>query len=127
MFILPPTHVRTNTHRYEDILKKLALEKRLWTRAAIPDIHSSSFKMQRSSQTYQGACPGYSSWDRNLVYAFASLGCADPSEPFPCPQSKQCIALQFLCDGNPGDCPGNYDENEELCTAGKRDALPDRM
>ena len=42
----------------------------------------------------------------------------DPSEPFQCPQSEQCIALQFICDGHPGDCPGNTDENEETCIAG---------
>jgi hypothetical protein len=46
------------------------------------------------------------------------LGCVDPSEPFQCPQSERCIALQFICDGNPADCPGNTDENEETCIAG---------
>jgi len=45
-----------------------------------------------------------------------------PSEPFQCPQSEKCIALQFICDGNPGDCPGNLDENEETCIAAKRPA-----
>ncbi|CAF1443126.1 unnamed protein product [Adineta steineri] len=49
-------------------------------------------------------------------------GCIDPSEPFQCPQSERCIALQFICDGNPGDCPGNTDENEETCIAAKRPA-----
>jgi len=49
-------------------------------------------------------------------------GCIDPSEPFQCPQSEKCIALQFICDGNPGDCPGNLDENEETCIAAKRPA-----
>jgi hypothetical protein len=49
-------------------------------------------------------------------------GCTDPSEPFQCPQSEKCIALQFICDGNPGDCPGNLDENEETCIAAKRPA-----
>lgn len=47
------------------------------------------------------------------------LGCIDPSEPFQCPQSEKCIALQFICDGHPGDCPGNTDENEETCIAGE--------
>ncbi|CAF0731684.1 unnamed protein product [Adineta steineri] len=49
-------------------------------------------------------------------------GCIDPSEPFQCPQSQQCIALQFICDGHPGDCPDNLDENEETCIAAKRPA-----
>jgi len=49
-------------------------------------------------------------------------GCTDPSEPFQCPQSEKCIALQFICDGHPGDCPGNTDENEETCIAAKRPA-----
>ncbi|UJR23435.1 hypothetical protein I4U23_026440 [Adineta vaga] len=49
-------------------------------------------------------------------------GCVDPSEPFQCPQSERCIALQFICDGHPGDCPGNLDENEETCIAAKRPA-----
>ncbi|CAM4855085.1 unnamed protein product [Rotaria socialis] len=50
------------------------------------------------------------------------LGCIDPSEPFQCPQSERCIALQFICDGHSGDCPGNVDENEETCIAAKRPA-----
>jgi hypothetical protein len=49
-------------------------------------------------------------------------GCIDPSEPFQCPQSEKCIALQFICDGHVGDCPGNTDENEETCIAAKRPA-----
>ncbi|CAF1244910.1 unnamed protein product [Adineta ricciae] len=49
-------------------------------------------------------------------------GCIDPSEPFQCPQSEHCIALQFICDGHPGDCPNNLDENEETCIAAKRPA-----
>ncbi|CAF0808385.1 unnamed protein product [Rotaria sp. Silwood1] len=49
-------------------------------------------------------------------------GCIDPSEPFQCPQSERCISLQFICDGHPGDCPGNLDENEETCIAAKRPA-----
>ena len=52
------------------------------------------------------------------VHAYEYLGCVDPSEPFQCPQSEKCIALQFICDGHPGDCPGNLDENEETCIAG---------
>ena len=47
------------------------------------------------------------------------LGCIDPSEPFQCPKSEKCIALQFICDGHPGDCPEDLDENEETCIAGK--------
>lgn len=47
-------------------------------------------------------------------------GCVDPTEPFQCPGSNVCISLQFLCDGHPGDCPNNYDENPGLCTAAKR-------
>jgi hypothetical protein len=49
-------------------------------------------------------------------------GCIDPSEPFQCPKSERCIALQFICDGHPGDCPENLDENEETCIATKRPA-----
>ncbi|CAF3015115.1 unnamed protein product [Rotaria socialis] len=49
-------------------------------------------------------------------------GCTDPSEPFQCPQSERCIALQFICDGQPNDCPDNNDENEETCIAVKRPA-----
>jgi hypothetical protein len=66
---------------------------------------------------------------RSLSSPFEALGsnsqfkgCVDPSEPFQCPQSEQCIALQFICDGHPGDCPGNTDENEETCIAAKRPA-----
>ncbi|CAF1003679.1 unnamed protein product [Adineta steineri] len=47
-------------------------------------------------------------------------GCIDPSKPFQCPQSQQCIALQFICDDHPGDCPDSLDENEETCIAAKR-------
>ncbi|CAF0919463.1 unnamed protein product [Adineta ricciae] len=43
-------------------------------------------------------------------------------EPFQCPRSEKCIALQSICDGVPGDCPGNLDENEETCIAAKRPA-----
>ncbi|CAF4022038.1 unnamed protein product, partial [Adineta steineri] len=32
---------------------------------------------------------------------------------------QQYIALQFICDGHPGDCPDNLDENEVTCTAAK--------
>jgi hypothetical protein len=46
------------------------------------------------------------------------VGCTDPTEPFQCPGSNICISLQFLCDGHPGDCPDNYDENKGLCIAG---------
>ncbi len=45
-------------------------------------------------------------------------GCTDPTEPFQCPGTNICISLQFLCDGHPGDCPNNYDENKGLCVAG---------
>lgn len=48
-----------------------------------------------------------------------SEGCIDPTEPFQCPGSNTCISLQFICDGHPGDCPDNYDEDEGLCVAGK--------
>ncbi|CAF3987518.1 unnamed protein product, partial [Adineta steineri] len=48
--------------------------------------------------------------------------CIDPSEPFQCSQNQQCIALQFICDGHPGDCPDNLNENEETCIAAKRPA-----
>ena len=54
-----------------------------------------------------------------VTNVFHCLGCIDPSEPFQCPQSERCIALQFICDGHPGDCPGNFDENEETCIAGR--------
>ncbi len=47
-----------------------------------------------------------------------NTGCVDPTEPFQCPGSNICISLQFLCDGHPGDCPNNYDENKGLCVAG---------
>lgn len=46
--------------------------------------------------------------------------CIDPTEPFHCPDTNICISLQFLCDGHPGDCPDNYDEDESICTAAKR-------
>jgi len=47
-------------------------------------------------------------------------GCKDPTEPFQCLGSSTCISLQFLCDGQPDDCPNNSDEDEALCTALKR-------
>lgn len=46
-------------------------------------------------------------------------GCTDPTEPFQCPGSNTCISLQFICDGHPGDCPDDYDEDQGLCVAGK--------
>ena len=54
-----------------------------------------------------------------ITYNPFHLGCIDPSEPFQCPQSERCIALQFVCDHHPGDCPDNLDENEETCIAGR--------
>lgn len=45
-------------------------------------------------------------------------GCIDPTEPFQCPGSNICISLQFICDGHPGDCPDDYDEDQGLCVAG---------
>ncbi|CAF1655731.1 unnamed protein product [Rotaria magnacalcarata] len=58
-----------------------------------------------------------------MLYSKQSFkGCTDPSAPFQCPQSEQCIALQFICNGQPYDCPGNSDENEETCIAIKRPA-----
>lgn len=45
-------------------------------------------------------------------------GCIDPTEPFQCPGSNICISLQFICDGHPGDCPDDYDEDQSLCVAG---------
>ncbi|CAF4091858.1 unnamed protein product [Adineta steineri] len=54
------------------------------------------------------------------ISLFHLKGCIDPSEPFQCPQSQQCIALQFICDGHPGDCPDNLEENEETCIVAKR-------
>jgi hypothetical protein len=72
---------------------------------------------------------GSSTESRSLPSSFNILksthsfkGCIDPSEPFQCPQSERCISLQFICDGHPGDCPGNLDENEETCIAAKRPA-----
>ena len=41
----------------------------------------------------------------------------DPTEPFNCPGTKECISLQFLCDGIPGDCTKNDDEDPKLCSA----------
>jgi hypothetical protein len=46
-------------------------------------------------------------------------GCTDPTEPFQCPGTNTCISLQFICDGHPGDCPNDYDENQGLCISGK--------
>ncbi len=48
----------------------------------------------------------------------ANQGCLDPTEPFQCPKTNRCISLQFLCDGHPGDCPDNHDEDPGLCIAG---------
>lgn len=47
-------------------------------------------------------------------------GCTEPTEPFNCPGSETCISLQFICDGIPGDCPMNYDEDPNLCNAYER-------
>lgn len=47
-------------------------------------------------------------------------GCTEPTEPFSCPGSDKCISLQFICDGIEGDCPDNYDEDPNLCTAYQR-------
>lgn len=41
----------------------------------------------------------------------------DPTEPFNCPGTTECISLQFLCDGIPGDCSNNDDEDPKLCSA----------
>ncbi|CAF0889109.1 unnamed protein product [Brachionus calyciflorus] len=47
-------------------------------------------------------------------------GCIDPTEPFQCPGSNICISLQFICDGHPGDCPNDFDEDQGLCVAARR-------
>lgn len=85
---------------------------------------SSPFDTLRSPQQFKGK--SYLSSARKFTVAdvYRSLGCIDPSEPFQCPQSQRCIALQFICDGHPGDCPGNFDENEETCIAGQWVCFP---
>ena len=55
-----------------------------------------------------------------IVFFFNLVkGCTEPTEPFNCPGSETCISLQFICDGIPGDCPMNYDEDPNLCNACK--------
>ena len=59
--------------------------------------------------------PLFSDW---IKRSQKNEGCTDPTEPFQCPGSNICISLQFLCDGQPNDCPNNFDENQGLCVAG---------
>lgn len=78
---------------------------------------SSPFSMLDPTHAFKGTYVVLPREDRRMFQYL--LGCVDPSEPFQCPQSEKCIALQFICDGHPGDCPGNTDENEETCIAGR--------
>ncbi|CAF1037240.1 unnamed protein product [Rotaria sp. Silwood1] len=88
-------------HHRNDLLKRW-FEKRPTVSAADARSKASPFDALKASHQFKG--------------------CIDPSEPFQCPQSERCIALQFICDGHAGDCPGNLDENEETCIAFKRPA-----
>ena len=80
---------------------------------------SSPFDTLQSPKQFKGKHYLASARKFTVAHIYRSLGCIDPSEPFQCPQSQRCIALQFICDGHPGDCPGNFDENEETCIAGQ--------
>lgn len=54
-----------------------------------------------------------------ILFFLIVNGCPEATEPFNCPGTNTCISLQFLCDGIPGDCPNNYDEDTYLCNACK--------
>ncbi|KAK3580761.1 hypothetical protein CHS0354_023046 [Potamilus streckersoni] len=45
-----------------------------------------------------------------------------PWKPFLCKTSSVCIALEYVCDDNP-DCPDQFDEDKELCSARNRPAV----
>jgi len=94
----------TNSHRNRIELFKKWLESKPGQQSALSKSHDTSSPIHLLHPQHQ------------------FKGCIDPSEPFQCPQSEVCIALQFICDGHPGDCPGNLDENEETCIAAKRPA-----
>ncbi|CAF3952933.1 unnamed protein product [Rotaria sp. Silwood2] len=100
---LPAQDVRqhwfTDSNHHQNALLKRWFEKRPTGSTVETRAPASPFDVLKISHTFKG--------------------CIDPSEPFQCPQSEQCIALQFICDGHAGDCPGNLDENEETCIAGK--------
>jgi hypothetical protein len=100
-----------------DVLKKW-LENKKVEKPSDGNLKSSPFDLLHPPQQFKGIC-----YSNNSKFSFRQtkfrLGCIDPSEPFQCPRSDRCIALQFICDGHPGDCPENLDENEETCIAGK--------
>ncbi|CAH8667693.1 unnamed protein product [Schistosoma margrebowiei] len=43
------------------------------------------------------------------------------SQPWPCRTPRICLSFDFICDGEP-DCPDEYDEDPEMCTAKLRPA-----
>ena len=52
-----------------------------------------------------------------IFVSIKKVGCMDPTEPFQCPGTTTCISIQFMCDGQPGDCPDNYDADPGVCIA----------
>jgi hypothetical protein len=106
-----------SNHDRNELLKKWHENKRIGILSETNPA-SSPFDILQSNHQFKGLHFKYKNLFKNLVKFSFCLGCIDPSEPFQCPQSERCIALQFICDGHPGDCPGNVDENEETCIAG---------
>jgi hypothetical protein len=107
-----------HAHRRNDLLKRWFANEQMGLSTEQRSVPS-PFDTLRSPQQFKGKWRLFSAWKFTVAHVDRSLGCIDPSEPFQCPQSERCIALQFICDGHPGDCPGNFDENEETCIAGQ--------
>ncbi len=42
----------------------------------------------------------------------------EPEKPFPCKSTPTCIPMSYVCDDN-YDCEDGYDEDREVCTAGR--------
>ena len=53
-----------------------------------------------------------------MTYFLVGNPCPNPEKPFPC-KSKKCIAMGYVCDDNI-DCEDDgFDEDTDMCTAGK--------
>lgn len=66
----------------------------------------------------------------NFVSKRMDSGCygnpCEPSKPFFCKNSQQCVALKYVCDGT-WDCDGGFDEDPLVCNAANRPPYEDLL